>query len=161
MNNKIFLKKIILFVITVSVAIMVMAGCDKKEEVTCTVSINCKEILNNMDKFDTTKQKFVPEDGWILKPTEIKIEKGQSAFDVLLSVCKEQKIHMEHSYTPLLGCEYIQGINQIYEFDCGDMSGWSYLVDGESPNSGCDQYILSGGEQIEFVYICDMGMDME
>ena len=79
---------------------------------------------------------------------------------MLLSVCREKKIHMEHSYTPIYGSEYIEGINQIYEFDCGELSVWMYKVDGWFPNYGCDKYVLSGGETIEIVYTCDLGKDV-
>lgn len=67
---------------------------------------------------------------------------------------------MEHSYTPLYGSEYVEGINQLYEYDCGELSGWMYNVDGWFPNYGCDKYILSDGETIQWVYTCDLGKDV-
>ncbi|HCT91442.1 MAG TPA: hypothetical protein DF613_08710, partial [Lachnospiraceae bacterium] len=138
---------------------------DKKEEepsqtMTCTISISCASILDNMDKLEKGKEEFVPSDGWILEPTEVEFTEGDSVFDVLLAVCRAADIHMEHSYTPLYGSEYVEGINQLYEFDCGDLSGWMYNVDSWFPNYGCDKYILSDGETIQWVYTCDLGRDV-
>ena len=55
---------------------------------------------------------------------------------------------------------YIQGINNLYEFDCGDLSGWQYIVNGWSPNYGCSRYIVKEGDAIEWRYTCDMGRDL-
>ncbi len=127
----------------------------------CTISISCETLLENLSLLPEEKQDFVPEDGWILPETTVQIQEGDTVFDVLLSICTENKIHMEHSYTPLYGSEYIEGIGQLYEFDAGELSGWTYSVDGEFPEYGCDKYQLSGGEQIEWLFTCDMGRDLQ
>ena len=40
---------------------------------------------------------------------------------------------MEFSIVPLTGGAYIEGIGNLYEFDCGSVSGWMYRVNGEFP----------------------------
>lgn len=132
----------------------------KEEALTCTISISCSTILDNMEDLRKGKEEFVPSDGWILAPVEVSFQEGESVFDVLLRECKDRGIHMEHSYTPLYGSEYVEGINQLYEYDCGELSGWMYNVDGWFPNYGCDKYILSDGETIQWVYTCDLGKDV-
>ena len=129
-------------------------------ELTVTISINCSTVLDNMDKLDPTKEEFVPEDGWILEPTEVAIEAGDSVYDVLLEVCQDNKISMEHNTTPGYQSEYIEGIGQLYEFDCGELSGWHFAVDGETQNYGSDKITLEGGEVIEWLYTCDLGRDI-
>lgn len=37
---------------------------------------------------------------------------------------------------------YIEGINNLYEFDCGSLSGWMYKVNEWFPNYGCSRYVL-------------------
>ena len=49
----------------------------------CTLSISCATILDNMDKCDKEKRELVPEDGWILPPTEVVFFEGESVFQVL------------------------------------------------------------------------------
>lgn len=132
----------------------------EEEALTCTLSISCSTILDNMEDLRKGKEEFVPSDGWILAPVEVSFQEGESVYDVLLRECKDRGIHMEHSYTPLYGSEYVEGINQLYEYDCGELSGWMYNVDGWFPNYGCDKYILSDGETIQWVYTCDLGKDV-
>ena len=73
---------------------------------------------------------------------------------------KNNKIHFEFVNAPLYGSTYVEGIGNLYEFDCGELSGWMYKVNGSFPNYGCSKYILSPGDKIEWVYTCDLGKDI-
>ena len=55
---------------------------------------------------------------------------------------------------------YVEGISNIYEFDCGDLSGWMYCVNGEFPNYGCSGYKVKPGDRIEWKYTCNLGEDV-
>ena len=55
---------------------------------------------------------------------------------------------------------YIKGISNLYERDCGELSGWIYMVNDKVPGYGCSQYILKDGDKIEFVYTCNLGKDV-
>jgi len=127
---------------------------------TCTISISCATILDHMDWLDPEKVELVPEDGWILKPTEVTFYEGESVFNVLQRTCKQQCIHMEFENTPMYNSAYIEGIHNLYEFDCGEISGWMYQVNGWFPNYGCSRYQLQAGDVIEWVYTCDLGVDV-
>ena len=129
-------------------------------EYTCTLSISCATILDNMDLCNKEKRELVPEDGWILKPLTVTFYEGESVFNVLQRTCKQQKIHMEFSNTPVYNSAYIEGINNLYEFDVGNTSGWMYKVNGWFPNYGCSRYQLKDGDVIEWVYTCDLGKDV-
>ncbi len=127
---------------------------------TCTLSISCATILNHMDWLDPEKVELVPEDGWILKPTEVTFYEGESVFNVLQRTCKQQGIHMEFENTPMYNSAYIEGIHNLYEFDCGELSGWMYQVNDWFPNYGCSRYQLQDGDVVEWVYTCDLGVDV-
>ena len=62
--------------------------------------------------------------------------------------------------TPVYNSAYIEGISNLYEFDCGERSGWMYKVNGWFPNYGCSRYELKNGDKIEWVYTCDLGRDV-
>lgn len=130
------------------------------EEYHCTISISCAMILNNMDKCSKDKRELVPEDGWFLEPTEVVFYGGESVFNVLQRTCRQKKIHMEFSNTPIYNSAYIEGIGNIYERDVGELSGWMYSVNGWFPNYGCGRYALKDGDVIEWVYTCDLGADV-
>ena len=129
-------------------------------EYTCTLSISCATILDNMDLCKKEKRELVPEDGWILKPMTVTFYEGESVFNILQRTCKQQKIHMEFENTPVYNSAYIEGINNLYEFDVGNTSGWMYKVNGWFPNYGCSRYQLQNGDVIEWVYTCDLGDDV-
>ena len=129
-------------------------------EYTCTLSISCATILDNMELCNKEKRELVPEDGWILKPMTVTFYEGESVFNILQRTCKQQKIHMEFENTPVYNSAYIEGINNLYEFDVGNLSGWMYRVNGWFPNYGCSRYQLQNGDVIEWVYTCDLGDDV-
>ena len=91
---------------------------------------------------------LVPADGWILQPMTVTFYEGESVFNVLQRTCKQQKIHMEFSNTPIYNSAYIEGIHNLYEFDVGNLSGWMYKVNGWFPNYGCSRYQLKDGDVI-------------
>jgi hypothetical protein len=133
---------------------------DPNAEKTCTLSISCAAVQAHLDWLDPEKTELVPSDGWILPPTEVVFYEGESVFNVLQRTCKQQKIHMEFSDTPGYNSAYLEGIGNLYEFDCGELSGWMYRVNGQFPNYGCSQYFLQAGDVVEWVYSCDGGADV-
>ena len=127
---------------------------------TCTISVNCSEALNNISDLDVEMERIIPKDGWMLKATKVEFEEGETVFDVLSRVLKEEKIHFEFMKTPAYDSAYIEGIGNLYEFDCGPASGWQYKVNGETPMVGCSQYVLEDGDKVEYIYTCDYGANL-
>lgn len=127
---------------------------------TCTISISCAAILENMELCDPEKRELVPEDGWVLQPTEVTFYEGENVFHVLKRTCKQNGIHLEFENTPLYNSAYIEGIHNLYEFDVGELSGWMYSVNGWYPNYGCSRYAVQDGDIIEWRYTCDLGYDV-
>lgn len=123
----------------------------------CSFSISCATVLDNMDILDKSKKEIIPDDGWILKPVTVNFNEGESVFDVLKQVCRDNKIQLEFSFTPIYNSAYIEGINNLYEFDCGSLSGWMYEVNDWFPNYGCSRYEVKNGDVIEWQYTCDLG----
>ena len=121
---------------------------------TCTISIKCTTILKNMSDLTKGKEKYVPSNGVILAASTVEFRDGESVFDVLKRACDATGIQLEYAYSPGYGTNYIEGINNLYEFDCGSQSGWIYKVNGWSPNYGASGYKLKGGESIVWEYTC-------
>jgi len=113
-----------------------------------------------MDWLPPEKTDLVPEDGWILPPTDVTFYEGESVFNILQRTCKREDIHMEFQNTPIYGSAYIEGIGNLYEFDCGELSGWMYKVNEWYPNYGCSRYQLSDGDTVRWEYTCDRGEDI-
>ncbi|OCT14849.1 hypothetical protein A8709_11445 [Paenibacillus pectinilyticus] len=133
---------------------------NKKKTLTATLSVTCKTILTHMSSFNKDKLEVLPADGVIYPAQKVTFFEGESVFDVLLREMKKNKIHMEFSMTPIYNSNYIEGIHNIYEFDCGELSGWMYKVNGWFPNYGASRYMLKDGDVIDWVYTCDLGRDI-
>lgn len=127
---------------------------------TCKISIECSTILNNIDDLNPDKLDVLPSNGIILKSCTVTFYDGESVFDVLKRVCAENGIQMEASFTPMYNSAYVEGIHNLYEFDCGTGSGWMYRVNGWYPNYGCSRYQLRQGDVIEWRYTCNLGGDI-
>ena len=131
---------------------MLFISCGNEEGAyTCTFSIVCDELVDSSE-LDENKRELVPVDGYIFAPSEVAFSEGESVFDVLKRVCRENKIHLEYSEMPLYGTSYIEGIANLYEFDAGALSGWVYTVNGESVNYGSSGYKLSDGDTVVWSY---------
>lgn len=126
----------------------------------CIFSIECSTVLNNLGDLEPSKLDVLPSDGIILKKVDAEFNPGESVFDVLQRVCRENSIHLEASWTPMYNSAYIEGIHNLYEFDCGELSGWMYRVNGWYPNYGCSRYALCDGDTVEWRYTCDLGRDI-
>ena len=134
------------------------AGSDILE---CTIEIRCDTILDNMENLTAGKESYVPANGCILSTSTVEFEKGETVYDVLSRVCSYAGIQMEASWTPLYNSYYVEGINNLYEFDCGNQSGWVYKVNGWFPNYGCSAYYLEDGDTIVWTYTCNgLGADV-
>ena len=129
-------------------------------EFTVTLSVRCDTILDNMDMLDREKHELVPEDGVLFPATVVTVYEGESVFNVLHREMRRARIHMAFRNTPIYNSAYIEAINNLYEFDVGELSGWMYCVNGWYPNYGCSRYQLKSGDVIEWKYTCNMGRDL-
>ena len=127
----------------------------------CSIAIYCNTILDNWDNLDGDKAGYVPSDGVLLYPVTVEFEDGETVFDVLCRACSSAGIQLEYSWTPMYNSYYVEGIGNLYEFDCGSESGWMYKVNGWFPNYGCSSYTLSDGDVIVWCYTCNgLGADV-
>lgn len=124
----------------------------KTDTVTCTVTVECKSILDHMDELKEGHEEFVPSDGYIIKNYTYKAKAGYTAYDALKSACNNNDIKLTAQKTSY-GI-YISGINNLDEFDCGKQSGWMYSVNGIMPNTTCGNVTVDDGDSIVFTYVC-------
>lgn len=125
----------------------------KTNTVTCTVTVECKSILDHMDDLKEGHEEFVPDDGYIIKNYTYKAKKGYTAYDALKGACKKNDIKLTAKSTSY--GTYVSGINNLDEFDCGDQSGWMYSVNGQFPNTSCGNLTVKDKDNIIFEYVCE------
>ena len=158
-------------IVALILSLMLLSGCAKSDgtevadtngdgKLTCTLEIRCDTLLGNLDKLTEGKAALVPEDGTLLPVTKVEFTGGNSVFDVFRQTLKNQKIHFEYVDASAYDSVYIEGIGNLYEFDCGPQSGWMYSVNGTYPGLGCSGYTLADGDVIVFSYTLDLGADL-
>ena len=129
------------------------------------ITIECKTISENIKDFNRDKEDFLPESGYILKDKEVEIKEGDTAFDAIVKACRENHcesdcpyckngIQIEYAFTPVYHSYYIEGIHQLYEKDCGPMSGWLFFLNGEETPKASSEYTVKDGDKIEMHYTC-------
>ena len=118
-----------------------------------TLSIRCDSVAGRANDGTT------PEDGVIMPPMVIPYAEGESVFDALTAAVRRASIQMEHTGAGELA--YINGINNLYEFDYGELSGWLYSVNGEIHSTGCGSFLLRDGDEILWQYTTELGEDLK
>ena len=118
-------------------------------------------MLAHPDRLNQAKVPYIPDDGIILAQVTAAFTPGETVFDVLQRVCEKGDIQLEYSWTPIYDSYYVEGINHLYEFDCGPESGWMYRVNDGFPNYGSSSYAVQDGDKILWIYTCaGLGTDV-
>jgi hypothetical protein len=117
-----------------------------------TLEVSYKNLIGKYDTADAN--------GGIVYSGAYQLNGGETAFDVLKNSMREAGIPLEFSTTPLYNSVYVEGIDNVYEFDFGDLSGWMYSVNGSFPGYSSSEYKVSAGDEIKFVYTLDLGKDV-
>lgn len=128
---------------------------------TVTMSIDCKTILDNMENLEEGLEDYVG-DGIILEDKEYVLREGDTVFEMLKRVTSYNKILIEYQGADknIYNSIYVKGINHIYEYSCGELSGWVFLVNGEQSDISCGKYKLKDGDKIQWIYSCNLGRDL-
>lgn len=122
--------------------------------ITVRVGAECTSVLSRLGGIDEDINPYsaIPEDGIILPLCEVVLPEGATAFDALDEAARAHKIPVDR-----IGSTYgvyVRGIGNVYEFGFGGESGWTYRVNGESPQISAGVYKLSDGDVVEFVFVC-------
>lgn len=119
----------------------------------CYVTVECKEILNKLEKLSPGHSKYVPKNGYILQNYPVKISIGDTAYDALKTACSDNNIKLTSTST-VYGI-YVNGINNIDEKDCGSQSGWLYSVNSIYPSVSCGKQEINPNDNLIFHYTCN------
>lgn len=129
-----------------------------------TVSIDAKTARDNWDKLDSNLQSsdYIPEDGMILSNQKMVLRPKDSVLDLLKRATQHNKIQFDYqgSADNSYGSAYIKGINHLYEFSAGPLSGWMYRINGHYLDEGISKYFPKDKDNIEVIYTTDLGRDI-
>lgn len=145
----------ILFINVTSVKNHYSAASEASSNGSVTISVDC-HVLDSVEP-------NLENGGVILHETKIAIEKDDVVFDVLIAATRRKHIKVDYTGTPenLLSGVYVSGIDNLIEMQYGPLSGWTYTVNGKSPDIGCGAYKVADGDVICFAYTLDLGKDVQ
>lgn len=121
-------------------------------EINCSITIECKSILDNMDDLKKGHESYVPKNGIMLDNYKTTLKSKSTVYDLLKKACNDKGI--TYTAKDTMYSVYIVGINNIDEKDCGKDSGWMYTVNGSYPNVSVDSKKLKDGDKVVFTYTC-------
>ena len=153
-------RRIIIIAVVIVLAALGCAGLfaehSNKTAGTVTIEVDCSDLSRQMERLQNEAiRSYIPKDGLILPKIEYQFTEGETVYDCLYNTCRDQSIQMESSENAMHQSRYVEGIGHLYEMDAGKRSGWTYYVNGETPDVGCSGYILKGGDEIRWVYVVD------
>jgi len=135
-----------------------------EESETVFLSICCSVVHDNLNSLDShlKDEKYIPADGVMLPLTEYVLHPKETVFDIMERAARLNGIQIVHRGGSLsvYNSVYMQGINHLFEYSCGPLSGWMYSINGAFPSYGCSAYELRDGDVIEWRYTCDLGRDI-
>ena len=171
-------KKLLLYIALITAAVIFVCTLDIKTpeeyytshiadveqaEMSVTVKISCETVFTHYDSLSESVKNadIVPRDGIIVPAGEFALREGDTAFDVLRRILAYNKIPLDYSGSSDSGLQsvYVKGIANLYERDCGELSGWMYRVNEEFPQVSCSDFTLSDGDVMEWVYSCELGAE--
>ncbi len=92
----------------------------------------------------------------LIEKMQIGIGEGDTAYSVLIRVCRQNGLTVINSGSPV--SPYITGIGGVYEAEYGQTSGWGYKVNGVAPSVGSGSYKLQDGDVLEWIYVPDVSL---
>ncbi|MDP4086495.1 MAG: DUF4430 domain-containing protein [Bacillota bacterium] len=94
-----------------------------------------------------------PKDkGVILSSTKVSIKDGDTILDVLIHATQSHSPKIQVDYSGSGATAYVEGIDNIYEFDYGAKSGWLFKQNGVGLTKGAGISKIKAGDWIECYY---------
>ncbi|HDX9614076.1 DUF4430 domain-containing protein [Bacillus toyonensis] len=86
-------------------------------------------------------------EGYLLGAKKVDVQEGDTVYKVL------QRTGLDVDASGSKDSIYVKGINDLYEKDIADTSGWKYRVNGAFPNRSAGVVTVKPGDTIEWVYV--------
>ena len=156
------MKKIVSLIL-IAVLCLSFASCGNsqgKKIGTATLLISAENATYNRDILSQTARDVVPTDGIILNELSFDVYEKESCYQAIKRVLQDMKMQVEFVGDQDSPSAYIKGLNNLYEKDAGDQSGWFYSVNNVLPSVGMNHYYLKDGDSVRIDYSLNYGEDL-
>ena len=121
----------------------------------CSIEVVCYELSENPELMKESYRSYIPQNGVLIEKSEVKVLEGTTVYDVLNAACKINNVAIDSVYNPFYKTYYVKAIGNLYEKDAGDMSGWVYMINGQSPMLGASACKIKDKDVITWKYTID------
>ncbi|MDQ0229627.1 DUF4430 domain-containing protein [Metabacillus malikii] len=98
----------------------------------------------------TVTVQIVGDSGTILPSTKVELKDNQTVLDVTLSILKQKGIPI--SVRGSGATAYVEGINNLFEFDRGPYSGWTVKLNGSMIPKSSGVVKVKNGDTVQWRY---------
>ncbi|NLM50361.1 MAG: DUF4430 domain-containing protein [Clostridiaceae bacterium] len=132
------MKKVFSIILVLIFALCLLSSCSNKAEESQSLDrFVYVEVLDNEGK---------P----MIEKSKVGFFEGITAYDALKKACDEKKVQLKVSgFGNMI---YVTSIGNLSEKDKGPMSGWIFMVNGDFPDRGIDQYKLNKEDVVVLKY---------
>ena len=120
------------------------------ESMVCTVGVSVQPALDNIHMMKEESLALLPENGWMLEPVEMTVSEGTTCLEVLQWACQEAKIPVVTSGDP----PFVESIGVLSNGDGGDVSGWTYTLNGEQLMISAAVQEIQEGDELVYSFAC-------
>lgn len=119
-------------------------------QITCTVAVSCQTVWENTDLVEQATLDLLPEDGWMIRETELTVPEGTTVLETLQWAAQEADLAVVTSGAPA----FVERVGDLANGDAGDVSGWTYTVNGEAIMESAAVQTVSEGDQVIWSFVC-------
>jgi hypothetical protein len=136
--------------------VLFLAACEKDDIAPVAEEANSNEMAvnkattNDSNEKQTVNISIVGDRGTILSSTKVEIKEGNTVLDVTLSILKQKGIPI--SVRGSGSSAYVEGIDNLFEFDHGPLSGWTAKRNDTILDQSSDAIQVKNGDTIQWIY---------
>lgn len=119
-------------------------------QITCAVAVSCQSVWEHTDLVEQATLDLLPEDGWMLRETRLTVPEGTTVLETLQWAAREAGLTVITSGSPA----FVESIGGLATGDGGDVSGWTYTVNGETIMESAAVQTVSQDDQVVWSFVC-------
>lgn len=140
---------VVIFAVSAAAELIINAGREGTADV--YVQIRCDEVSEAPEKLtDQALVGYIPEDGVAMARLKYIANEGDSVLEILEKICKNNNIEMKETEDG-----HIDAIGNLKTGDCGEGSGWVYLVNGKQRSEKPADCKVTDGDEIVWAFTLD------
>lgn len=143
--------------IVVSAAAELIINAGKEDVANVHIQIRCDNVAEAMDTLkDPALAEYIPEDGIAMARLKYIAAEGDSVLQILEKICSNNNIEVKKDKDGL-----IESIGYLKNGDCGEDSGWVYMVNGKLMDENPADVKVTDGDEIVWTFTLNGGRDVE